>query len=169
MMPVTADLDVGMDARSFKSGKRTALIAAMVALPAIGGGIYGLTKLDAPPSLPPVVAAAAAPAAMPRPNSWSSPASTPTPSTPTPSSDSGSSSSGSGSGSSGSDSSASSGSSGKLSEDMKKALLANDAERSAKKKASRSAAAPARRSSGKKSGDGFKSGGSANDPLNSKL
>lgn len=159
MVPVVNDLDTDFGTPSFKSGRRNALIAAFAAIALIGGGGYALTRLDMPPERPAV--AAAAPVAPQTSNPWkppaptSAPAAAPTPTpTPTPS-----------------ETKSESASTGRLSDDMKKALLASDSNRAASK-AKAKAAAPARRSggSGKQSSSGvFKSGGSANDPLNSKL
>ncbi len=156
MIPVVNDVDLDFDGRAFKSGRRTALIAAFAALPVLGGGIYGLTRLDVPAATP-VAAAAAAPAPVQTASRWSgsadleaTPTPAPAPAAPPPESKD-------------------SGSTGRLSDDMKKALLASDQTRTPKQKAR--SAAPARRAAASKKGESsvFKAGGSTNDPLNSKL
>jgi hypothetical protein len=149
---VVNDLDFDFDARSFKSGKKNVIIAAFAAIPALAGGGYALTRMDAPAEAAPMAAAAPVKTATP----WVPPApvaaAAPTPTPPETKSDSAS--------------------SGNLSEDMKKALLANDSNRTAAKAKARSSA-PSRKavaSSGKKGGSNvFKAGGAATDPLNSKL
>jgi hypothetical protein len=159
-MPVVQDLDFDVSGASFKSGKRTALIAALAAVVVLGGGGFALAKMDAP-EVPPAPVAAA-PVATTSPFKLpDSPSPTPA-SNPTPSSASNSSS----------QSSDSKPSSSGLSEDMKKALLASDKDRTPKAKASKSAPAARRASasgSSKKGSSVFKAGGSEHDPLNSKL
>lgn len=155
-IPVVNDLGLDFDARSFKSGRKTALLAVFAVIPALAGGGYMLTRLD----MPGEATAAAAPAASPPPAPKSSPwsgslgASMPTPAATPPA-----------------EAKTESAASGSLSDDMKKALLASDSSRTPKSKAK--AAAPARRASGNsgssKGSSVFKAGGSTNDPLNSKL
>jgi hypothetical protein len=58
---------------------------------------------------------------------------------------------------------------GRLTDDMKAALLAQDKERDSKRKTRTAAAAPRRSGKAGKSGGPFKAGGSAYDPLNGKL
>ncbi|MFZ5889961.1 MAG: hypothetical protein ACOY0T_02745 [Myxococcota bacterium] len=161
-MPVVQDLDLDMSGASFKTGKRTALIAAFAAVVVLGGGGFALANMDSQPASAPV-AAAPAPVATTSPFKMD-----PAPSAPsTPSTTSSSSSS------SDSKADSSSGSSNKLSEDMKAALLASDKGKAASKKGSTRTASATRHAAaggGKKSGGGvFKSGGSDHDPLNSKL
>jgi len=159
-IPVVADLDFGVDTRSFKSGRKSAFMAAMVAIPLLGGGGYALTRLDQPPEALPKLAAAAPPPATTAVRNWSSPPpSEPTPaapSTPTPSSASDS----------------KSGSDTRLSDDMKKALLSNDNARAtlkASKKTGKSASVAVSRGASKKGGKGPFSAGSKDDPLNPNL
>lgn len=154
LTPVASDVDLELDGRAFKSGRKAAVIAAFAVIPALAGGGYMLTRLDQP-------TAAVAPAPTPPPpktSPWSGslgatsmPAPTPTlvaaTKAETPASD-------------------------RLSDETKKALLASDSGRSPKAKA-KGSPAPARHSAGsaapKGPGTVFKSGGHANDPLNSKL
>jgi hypothetical protein len=154
-IPVVNDLDMDFGTPKFNSGRKSALIAVFAAIPVLGGGGYALTRLDAPAALPPIAAAAPVQTSSP----WVPPPSSPTPAaapTPTPTPP---------------ETKTDSGSSGHLSDDMKKALLASDSSRSPKAKAK--GAAPSRSSSASSSKKGgssvFKAGGSANDPLNSKL
>ena len=163
-IPVVQDLDLDMSGASFKSGKRTALIAGLAAVVVLGGGGFALAKMDSQPA-PAPVAAAPAPVQTTSPFKMD-----PVPSTPsTPSASSGSSSSDS--------KSDSASSSNKLSEDMKAALLASDKGKAAAKgaKASARTASAGRHAAAsggsKKSGGGgvFKAGGNDHDPLNSKL
>jgi hypothetical protein len=166
-IPVVQDLDLDMSGASFKSGKRTALIAGLAAVVVLGGGGFALAKMDSQPAQAPV-AAAPAPVQTTSPFKMDPVPSTPsTPSTPSPSSGSGSSDSKSDGASS----------SNKLSEDMKAALLASDKGKAAAKgaKASARTASSGRHAAAsggsKKSGGGgvFKAGGNDHDPLNSKL
>jgi hypothetical protein len=153
VIPVVNDLDMDFETPRFNSGRRNALIAALAAIPVLGGGAYALTRLDMPPELP--AAAAAAPMQTSKP--WSPPPPTPpTPAaapTPPPS-----------------ETKTDSGSTGRLSDDMKKALLASDTGRSPKAKAKSSAPARSSAASSKKGGSSvFKASGSANDPLDPSL
>lgn len=154
MIPVVNDVDLDFNAPSFKSGRKTALIAVFAAIPALGGGGYALMRLDAPPQA--AAAAAPAPVAPQKTSPWTPPASSPTPppATPTPTPEAKS----------------DSGATGRLSDDMKKALLASDSGRAPKQKARSAAPARSTASAGSKKGSTvFKSGGNANDPLNSNL
>ncbi|HWA75776.1 MAG TPA: hypothetical protein VG937_25745 [Polyangiaceae bacterium] len=158
-IPVATDLDLDFDGRSFKSGRRTGLIAAFAVIPALAGGGYMLTRMDTPAAAAVAAAAPAPPPPKTSPWSGSLGASMPTTPTPTPTP--------------APEAKTDSGSTGRLSDDMKKALLASDSDRSPKSKG-KAAAAPARRASGgggsaKGGSSVFKSGGNANDPLNSKL
>ncbi len=163
-IPVVSDLDLGIETRSFKSGRKSAMIAALVALPLLGGGGYALTQLDQPPQPLPKLAAAPPPPATNAARDWNSPApSTPaeaTPPAPTPSTSDNSPAS--------SDTKTSS-----LSEDVKKALLEKDQARpkgKSAKKGARGSAAVSRGASSKKGSKGpFSAGGSKDDPLNSNL
>jgi hypothetical protein len=166
--PVVQDLsDIDLDAGSYKRGKRTKLVGAVLGVAAIlGGGFFALTRLDQPPTASieePKVQAAQPPApAYTPPPPAPAPAPEPTPApaaaaaNPEP------------------EKKDDSASSGRLSEDVKAALLANDKTKKSAKaskassKAARPRAAAGRRSSGGPS-TGFKSGGNANDPLNGKL
>ena len=150
-IPVVNDLDMDFETPRFNSGRRSALIAVFAAIPVLGGGGYALTRMDTAPELPPVAAAAPVHATSP----WVPPPSSPTPvAAPTPPPEAKS----------------DSGSTGRLSDDMKKALLASDSGRSPKAKAKSSAPARSSTASSKKGGGSvFKAGGSTNDPLNSKL
>jgi hypothetical protein len=160
-IPVVADLDFGVDTRSFKSGRKSAFMAAMVAIPLLGGGGYALTRLDQPPEALPKLAAAAPPPATTAARNWSSPppteATPAAPAAPTPSSVSDS----------------KSGSDTRLSDDMKKALLSNDSARAtlkAPKKTGKTAPVAASRGASKKGGKGpFSASGSKDDPLNPNL
>jgi hypothetical protein len=165
MAPVVQDLSVGLDDDMpfKKSGKNKLALVGVAAALALGVAGFGLTRGGGETTTAPV-AAAAMPIGIPNTPSNPTP-STPTPSTPaaspTPSEPSDS------------EKPAEEAKTGRLSDDMKAALLAQDKERSAKKKgggakSSGGARARAPRSSSK-SDSVFRSGGSADDPLNSKL
>ena len=179
-MPVVQDVSVGgfdEDAAAFKPKKGKVAIFAAVALAAIGGLGFAITRLDTPPGAESTAhAAALAPAPATPPTPYTEPAKPSTepepaaaaPAPATPSSDSATSSS---------KEEGSSASSGKLSEDMKAALLASDKDRAEAKKKGRATkvvkAAVTRRASSKSGSGGgsspIKSGGNTHDPLNGSL
>jgi hypothetical protein len=165
-VPVVHDIsDLGLEGATFKSGKRKKAIVAVLGIAAVVGGAgFAITRLDQPPTahieVPKAQAAQApapaytppAPVATPAPTPEAAP--TPAP-TEEPKKEEAS-------------------ASGRLSDDVKAALLSQDKEKSSKKSkaksskaARRSSGSVARRSSGPSTG--FKSGGNANDPLNGKL
>ncbi len=151
-IPVVSDLDFDISAQSFKSGKRTLAFVAFAAVAVIGGGGYALTRLDQLPPPPPAVAAAPLAVAP-------QPVAAPPPPTPTPVA------------APAATEPSSDGSSGRLSDDMKRALLAQDGDRAAKKATKKATRATAARPSSKtKPAKGvFRAGGSDSDPLNSAL
>jgi hypothetical protein len=164
MAPVVQDLSYGLDDDMpfKKSGKNKFALIGVAAALALGAAGFGLTRGGGETTTAPVAAAAV-------PMAFNTP-STPTPSTPTPSTPAASPAP---SEASDSDKPGEEAKSGRLSEDMKAALLAQDKGRSAKKKGGGAksgggARARAPRSSSK-SDSVFRSGGSADDPLNSKL
>jgi hypothetical protein len=166
-IPVVSDLDSGdldVSAQSFKSGKKKLAVFGLAAAVALGGIGYAVKQLDAPPAHA-AVAVPAAPATG-KLTPWVPPAPTTAPAAapeaaaaPAPAATTEASGS------------------NKLSDDMKKALLAQDDDRSAKKgaKASKKKGATARasgavaKSGSKKTGGAFRAGGNDNDPLNGKL
>ena len=166
-VPVVQDLgDLDLDVGSYKRGKRTKLIGAVLGVAAVlGGGAFALTRLDQPPTAaieePKVQAAAHPPAPAytpPAPTPAPAPEPTPAPAAANPEPEK-------------KDDSASS---GRLSEDVKAALLANDKTKKSAKSAKATKASKASRSRpatrrGGGSSTGFKSGGNANDPLNGNL
>jgi hypothetical protein len=159
MAPVVQDLSVGLDDDMpfKKSGKNKLALVGVAAALALGVAGFGLTRGGGETTAAPV-AAAAMPMGIPNTPSNPTP-STPTPSTPaaspTPSEPSDP------------EKPAEEAKTGRLSDDMKAALLAQDKERSAKKSGGGARARAPRSSS--KSDSVFRSGGSADDPLNSKL
>jgi len=166
-IPVVSDLDsadLDLSAQSFKSGKKKLAVFGLAAAFALGGIGYAVKQLDAPPAHA-AVAVPAAPATG-KLTPWVPPAPTTAPvAAPEAAAPAAAPAT-----------TEASGSSNKLSEDMKKALLAQDDDRSAKKgaKASKKKGATARSSgavakSSKKSGGALRSGGNDNDPLNGKL
>lgn len=166
-IPVVSDLDsadLDVSAQSFKSGKKKLAVFGLAAAFALGGIGYAVKQLDAPPAHA-AVAVPAAPATG-KLTPWVPPAPTTAPvAAPEAAAPAAAPAT-----------TEASGSSNKLSEDMKKALLAQDDDRSAKKgaKASKKKGATARSSgavakSSKKSGGALRSGGNDNDPLNGKL
>lgn len=162
MAPVVQDLSLGLDDDMpfKKSGKNKFALIGVAAALALGVAGFGLTRGGETTTAP--VAAAAVPVPFNTPTLTTP--STPTPSTPaaspTPTEPSDS------------DKPAEEAKSGRLSEDMKAALLAQDKERGAKKKsgaAKRGGTRARAPRSSSKSDSVFRSGGSADDPLNSKL
>jgi hypothetical protein len=169
MIPVVQDVpSFDFDEANFKPRKTKVFVGIAATLAALGAGAFALTRLDASPAAAhvpvpeaaPVAAAAANPA---RPSSFDAPSTPPTPSpqpaTPTTTSSDTTSSA---------QTAEADGTAPRLTEDMKKALLAQDTERaSVKKNRSRPVA---KRSSGKADGSGpFRSGGNTHDPLNGNL
>jgi hypothetical protein len=162
-VPVVQDLDFGgLDEMPFKRSKGKTAFIALAAVAVLGAGGFGISRASSAPSLAAVPVPAAAPLAGPTPASlgdWktplnpvaapSDPAPAPAAATDEKSSDS------------------------RLSEDTKAALAAKDKDVATKKKAAKSGRAvrgtSSRRSSGSSSSGVFRSGGSADDPLNSKL
>jgi hypothetical protein len=152
MIPVVHDVgDLDVDASQFKRSRSSLALFAAAAVALLGGGAFALTRLDAPAALPaaaqaPIAAAALPPRPLLEPVTAAaiSPAPAEAPRTET--------------------------STRQLSEDMKQALLDADKSRSNKRK-SRAPAASSRRSGGNGSSGKsvFRSGGSADDPLNSNL
>ena len=159
MSPMAFDLD-DIDAAALRPKRRVGLIAAGVGLLAVGGiaavSLAGSADQIAPTVAVPTAAAAAAlsPSTLDSlKTSPAAPAAAPSPA-PAPAAEE-----------------EAPKTTGRLTDDMKAALLAQDKERETKVKGkSRTAAAAPRRSgkAGKSSGP-FKSGGSAYDPLNGKL
>lgn len=154
--PFVQDLDFGSDDMAFRKGRSKAPIFVALGVLAVGGGAFAITQSgSAPAPIPAPVVAAPSPVAAP---TIATPAAAPV--TPekaaTPSAD---------------DADSAAKSDGRLTDAMKEALLARDKERSATKKASGGRARAARSSKRESSGsDGvFRAGGSADDPLNSKL
>lgn len=164
MAPVVQDLSIGLDDDMpfKKSGKSKFALIGVAAALGLGVAGFGLTRGGETTTAP--VAAAAVPVPFNTPTlttpstpTPSTPAASPTPAEPTDS-----------------DKSAEDAKSGRLSEDMKAALLAQDKERSVKKKggAAKSGGTRARTRSPRSSSNSdsvFRAGGSADDPLNSKL
>jgi hypothetical protein len=158
--PVVQDLDFGgLDEMPFKRSKGKTAFVAFAAIAVLGAGGFGISRASMAPSVAAVPVPAAAAFAAPSPASlgdWKTPLNpVAAPAAPTPApvatdakpSDT------------------------RLSDDTKAALAAKDKDVAAKKKAaksSRPARASSRRSSDSSSGV-FRSGGSADDPLNSKL
>ncbi|HYO94695.1 MAG TPA: hypothetical protein VER33_09275 [Polyangiaceae bacterium] len=153
MIPVVHDVsDLDVDASQFKRSRSSVALFAAAAVALLGGGAFALTQLDATPAaLPPAAQGPVAAAALPRrpliepvTAAVISPAPAEAPRTET--------------------------TTRQLSEDMKQALLDADKSRSNKRK-SRAPAAASRRSGGNGSSGKsvFRSGGSADDPLNSNL
>jgi hypothetical protein len=159
--PVVHDLDLaGLDDMQFKRSKGKTAFIAIAAVAVLGAGGFGISRASSAPSLAAVPVPAAAPLAGPTPASlgdWKTPlnpvAAPATPPEPAPAAAEEKPSDGS-----------------RLSEDTKAALAAKDKDAAAKKKPAK----PGRvtrtvsRRGGESSGV-FRSGGSADDPLNSKL
>jgi len=167
-IPVVSDLDsadLDVSAQSFKSGKKKLAVFGLAAAFALGGIGYAVKQLDAPPAQA-AVAVPAAPATG-KLTPWVPPAPTTAPVAAPEAAAAPAAAA----------TTEATGSSNKLSEDMKKALLAQDDDRSAKKgakAASKKKGATARSSgavakSSKKSSGALRSGGNDNDPLNGKL
>lgn len=164
--PVVQDLDLGgLDDMQFKRSKGKTAFIALAAVAVLGAGGFGIVKASSVPPTAAVPVPAAAPLAAPSPASlgdWKTPLNpTPAPASPAPTT-------------------ASTDSEDKekaldsrLSEDTKAALAAKDKDTAAKKKgakATRGAVRASSRRGGSSSSSGvFRSGGSADDPLNSKL
>jgi len=161
-VPVVQDLDLGsMDDVPFKRSKGKVAFIAFAAVAVIGAAGFGVARTSGGTSAAAVPIPAAAPLAGPTPASlgdWKTRSGDTTPAAPTPAaapvatadSDKPSDS--------------------RLSDDVKTALATKDKEAAAKKKAIRSNRGAVRSSSkGSSSGSVFRSGGSENDPLNSKL
>jgi hypothetical protein len=151
---------LGLDDMQFKRSKGKTAFIAIAAVAVLGAGGFGISRASSAPSLAAVPVPAAAPLAGPTPASlgdWKTPlnpvAAPATPPEPAPAAAEEKPSDGS-----------------RLSEDTKAALAAKDKDAAAKKKAAK----PGRvtrtvsRRGGESSGV-FRSGGSADDPLNSKL
>jgi hypothetical protein len=161
-VPVVQDLDLGgLDDMQFKRSKGKTAFIAFAAIAVLGAGGFGISKASSAPPVAAVPVPAAAAFAAPSPASlgdWKTPlnpvAAAPATPTPDPAATE--------------DKSADS----RLTADTKAALAAKDKDVAAKKKAAKSARparASSRRSSGSSSSSVFVSGGSADDPLNSKL
>jgi hypothetical protein len=162
--PVVQDLDLGgIDDVTFKRSKGKTAMIAFAAIAVIGAGGFGISRASSAPSVAAVPVPAAAALAAPSPASlgdWKTPLNPvpAAPATPTPSPEAAATSDKS--------------SDARLSEDTKAALAAKDKDVAAKKKAAKSSRpvrASSRRSSSDSSSGVFRSGGSADDPLNSKL
>lgn len=165
VIPVVQDVtSADVDAAEFKPKKSRLVFVALGAAAAIGAIGVGIARLDAPPTAqaaqPPAAAAAPVPYTPPQPSPPSTPPTPATaaePTTPAPSTPSTDASSAS--------------ANDRLSEDMKKALLAQDDDRSQKKKGRTKATA--RRATSKSSAAAsktpLKGGGSTHDPLDPNL
>jgi hypothetical protein len=158
--PVAHDLDLsGLDDMAFKRSKGKTAMIALAAVAVLGAGGFGILRASSAQSVAAVPVPAAAPLAGPSPGSlgdWKTPLNpVPAPANPAPAAEEEKPSDGS-----------------RLSEDTKAALAAKDKDTAAKKKAAakpgRATRTVSRRSSDTSSGV-FRSGGSADDPLNSKL
>ena len=149
-IPVVQDLDFDIPAQSFKSGKKSIAVFAVLAIALVGGAGFALTKRGGPAISPVPVPAAAAPMKMPDPTP--TPYSKPAEATPTPSE--------------------AKDSDERLSDEQKKALLSADKDREDKKR-TRASSAPRTGGGGgpapKGGGAVFKANGNANDPLNPTL
>jgi hypothetical protein len=154
MSPMAFDLD-DIDAAALRPKRRGGLIAAAVGVLAVGG-IAAVSLAGSPEQLTPTVAVptvAAAAALSPSTldtlkTATPAPAAAPTPPAAEEEAPK---------------------ATGRLTDDMKAALLAKDKERETKLKGRATAAAPRRSGKAGKSSGPFKSGGSAYDPLNGKL
>jgi len=156
MAPVVQDLGFDDDMPFKKSGKNKFALVGVVAALAIGGAGFGLTRGGGETTTAPVAAAAVPGFNTPTTTTPSTPAATPTPAAAAPSEP---------------EKPAEEAKTGRLSDDMKAALLANDKDR-AKKKGGAAAKGGGRTRaprSASNSNSVFRSGGSADDPLNSKL
>lgn len=162
-IPVVQDLDLGgLDDMQFKRSKGKTAVIALAAVAVLGAGGFGITRASSGPTVAAVPVPAAAPLVAPSPASlgdWKTPLNpTTAPASPVPAA---------------TEEKADDKSDSRLSEETKAALAAKDKDTAAKKKAARAGraarATSSRRSSGSSSNSVFRSGGSADDPLNSKL
>lgn len=144
-IPVVADLDLDMPVRSFKSGRKSAVMFALAAVAVAGGVGFAMSKSGGVASSP-VPVPAAAPVAIKDPTPYSSPKDEPAPAA-APQKDSDE----------------------RLSDDQKKALLTADKDRDDKKRTRAVSAPRSGGGSAPKSGAVFKANGNANDPLNPTL
>lgn len=163
--PVVQDLDLGgLDDMQFKRSKGKTAFVALAAIAVLGAGGFGIVKASSvPPTAAIPVPAAAAPLAGPSPASlgdWKTPLN-PVAAAPTPAP------------TAASTATEEKPSDSRLSDDTKAALAAKDKDAAAKKKAGKASRgavrASSRRGGGSSSSSVFRSGGSADDPLNSKL
>jgi translation initiation factor IF-2 len=160
--PVVHDLDLGsLDDMQFKRSKGKTAFVAFAAIAVLGAGGFGISRASSAASVAAVPVPAAAALAAPSPASlgdWKTPlnpvAAAPAAPTPAPAA------------------TEEKATDSRLSEDAKAALAAKDKDMAAKKKAAKSSRpvrASSRRNSDSSSSGVFRSGGSADDPLNSKL
>jgi hypothetical protein len=162
-VPVVQDLDLGgLDDMQFKRSKGKTFVVALAAVAVLGAGGFGIVKASSVPPTAAIPVPAAAPLAGPSPASlgdWKTPLHpVAAPATPTPAP--------------AATEDKEKASDSRLSEDTKAALAAKDNDAAAKKKAAKSGRAvrtTSRRGGGSSSSGVFRSGGSADDPLNSKL
>jgi len=152
--PFVQDLDFGDDL-AFRKGRSKAPIFVALAVLAVGGGAFAVTQSgSAPAAIPAPVVAVPSPVAAPTVATQAAAPVTPVKEAAP---------------SEAADDSAAKGE-GRLTDAMKEALLARDKERAVSKKPSAARGRTARASKSKSSSDGvFRAGGSADDPLNSKL
>jgi hypothetical protein len=144
-IPVARDLDLDIPVRSFKSGRKSAVMFALAAVAVAGGVGFAMSKSGGVASSP-VPVPAAAPVAIKDPTPYSSPKDEPAPAA-APQKDSDE----------------------RLSDDQKKALLTADKDRDDKKRTRAVSAPRSGGGSAPKSGAVFKANGNANDPLNPTL
>jgi hypothetical protein len=160
-VPVVQDLDLGgLDDMPFKRSKGKTFVIALAAVAVLGAGGFGISRASSIAPVAAVPVPAAAPLAGPSPASlgdWKTPLNpVPAAAAPAPTATE----------------EKEKASDSRLSEDTKAALAAKDKDTAAKKKAAKSTRAvrtTTRRGGASASGGVFRSGGSENDPLNSKL
>lgn len=161
-VPVVQDLDLDLGSLDvpFKRSKGKVAFIAFAAVAVIGAAGFGVARTSGGTSAAAVPIPAAAPLAGPTPASlgdWKTRSGDTTPATPTPAA------------APVATTDSAKPSDSRLTDDVKSALLSKDKDAAAKKKATRSTRAVRNTSSKSSSNSVFRSGGSDDDPLNSKL